>query len=70
MSTPIRPASVGPGFTRRSDPECLDPVTLAKDPLVAVTMKSKLTATYPPGPDPIHVDTDTDGLLWLRGRTQ
>jgi hyperosmotically inducible protein len=43
------------------------PVTYVKDSAITTDIRTKLAAEHLTSLEPIHVDTDTDGVVWLSG---
>src|SRR5690349_17438189 len=67
-------ALLGPivAFAEDSDVDRSHPKAFVKDSAITTKIKSKLAAEHITSLGRIHVDTDADGIVWLRGsaRTQ
>jgi hyperosmotically inducible protein len=65
---------LGPAVTlaQDSDADRSHPKAFVKDSAITMKIKTKLGAEHITSLGRIHVDTDTDGVVWLRGsaRTQ
>ena len=46
------------------------PTTLVKDSAITVAVKSKLAAEHVGSLTNIHVDTDNNGVVWLKGNVE
>lgn len=59
-------------FAEDSDADRTHPVTFVKDSAITTKIKAELAAAHITSLGRIHVDTDQDGVVWLKGtaRTQ
>jgi hyperosmotically inducible protein len=53
-----------------ADGETASPTTYVKDSAITVAVKSKLAAEHVGSLTNIHVDTDNNGVVWLKGNVE
>lgn len=62
LSAPVIAIAAGDGDSDRSHPEAF-----VKDSVITSKIKTKLAAEHVQSLGRIHVDTDANGVVWLRG---
>jgi hyperosmotically inducible periplasmic protein len=62
LSAPVIAIAAGDADSDRSHPEAF-----VKDSVITTKIKSKLAAEHVQSLGHIHVDTDANGVVWLRG---
>jgi hyperosmotically inducible protein len=54
-------------YAADSDADRANPVTFVKDSAITTKIKAKLAAEHPGSLKHISVDTDTNGVVWMKG---